>query len=113
MVFATQRLSMVYSLVVLVDSDFPESRTLDSRTMNDGPVTLAFTTPEALQKALEASEAWRANSPFRVTVQEFPASGKQDLLAQLEESALLPPSLIVAVEGEPLFDRTLREWAGW
>lgn len=104
---------MIYSLVVLVDSDSPELRTLDSWTMNDGPVALAFTTPEALQRALEASEAWRATSPFRVTTQEFPAADKQSLLTQLEESALLPPSLIVAVEGEPLFDRTFRELVGW
>lgn len=104
---------MIYSLIVLVDSSSEESPVLDSWTMNEGPVTLAFTTPEKLKATVAASEGWRASSSFQVTVREFEASTREELLAFLNESGLHPPSLIVAVEGEPLFDRTLREWAGW
>jgi hypothetical protein len=81
--------------------------------MSEGPVTLAFITPEKLKASVMASTAWRANSPVQVTVREFQASNKDELLAQLDDSGLRPPSLIVAVEGESLFDRTLRESAGW
>ena len=121
---------MKYSFVSLIDRDSTEPESLETWVMNDGAVALAYTTQERLERGVATSQVWRGEDAG-VGVADFEASNEQEVLLAIEQSGLfgsnlvltrqeleqiisetgpVDPYVIVAFEGDPLFERTYREW---
>ncbi len=121
---------MRYSFVAtfLANSNEPDGLTTWVTTY--GEVALAFTTRDKLEQAVATTEAWLTQ---RIGIKEFDAATPVELGLLIEQSGLLagnviitnpaqqdqifresrgapPPHVVVAIEGEGLFDHTYAEW---
>lgn len=125
--------SMRYSFAATFSQGAPEPDGLITWTTTYGAVALACTTAAGVDAVVATADAWNNDESRKIGVERFEASTPVELGLLIDQSGLLapnvivaspeqqdqlfresggrmPPQIVIAFEGDPLFEHTFDEW---